>query len=345
MPVASRVEAPLRFTSAPFLALTQIDMYRPKPDQIWPPPTSKHGDVHGAIWKADVHVAPRHYWHGRGAWLIQSRDLDPRDMVGEPTAEGPGPRLLGIVGDQLIVARGRGDYRDRTLDVHVALADAPHDPWRLCTLEWPEWAVGLGLTVWYQHVGPVLVGDEIVVLGDQGIVHASALDCELGFLPTPTKPTSLTPGSGRIAWRNGARWSIALDDYQRVLNLPYTGHADWAGDSLIIEEEGRLLRWTEDEVVALDFPGPAEPTRDRRWRSDGEVLWIYEPGQPLWRIDEQGFVGLDIDLEWPTEARAQAGALIWAVARPDRMDVFSTWPGSGLGLDRDYYSQLLAPAR
>ena len=134
-----------------------------------------------------------------------------------------------------------------------------------------------------------------------------------------------------------------------MVQLPLSARrAGWAGRSIIIEThaaDAPLLRWTEAELHALELPLAAGPERDRRWIHDreGAALWLYEPGQPLWRIDEDGFVGLELELDWPHAAIGDEGVLIWSVALADRMEVFSTDPGAGFSLGLDH-AQLAAPS-
>lgn len=325
-------EQPLAFTHAPMMGLVRIDTWNPSEDQQWPPITSKWEDGPKMIWSSTLVVGPHDYLRQTTAGLIaQARDLDPFDVRIPP---GPGPArpggILGIHGDLLITAVSDPASETR-VDIYAALVSAPDLPWHVCALDWLLAAVHGELSVWYQGVGPELAGDRIVLLGDDSIVHASVLDGVVSTLPLDHRPSHLIVGDGRIAWFSGDGIRVALDDLTRLFVLSRGNGASWVGASLVILENGRLLRWTETRVVELALPlSELRP----HWFGDGEVLWVFEPGQPLWRIDEDGFVGLDLALEWPVRAGASGGALIWEIARADRLDIYSTQPGSGLPFDR-----------
>jgi hypothetical protein len=342
--VAGR-EQPLAFTQAPLVGLVRIESWSPREGERWPPITSKGGDEHGNIWTSDLVVGPHDYWRLTAAGPVaQARDLDPFDVRVPP---GPGParpgRFLGIHGDLLITAVSDRESETR-VDIYAALVSAPDEPWHVCALYWPVTAVNGELSVWYQGVGPELAGDQIVLLHDASIVHASILDGVVNTLPLDHRPLNLAVGDGRVAWSSGedGELRVALDDFTRLFHLPTRGYPRWAGASLIIVNGKRLLRWTEAGVVELELPLPG-PDLDSAWFGDGEVLWLFTPGQPLWRIDEDGFVDLDLALEWPVAAIASGGVLIWEVARADRMDVYSTEPGSGLEFDHTLVDMFAAP--
>lgn len=294
-----------------------------------------------------VWVSEDSYWRASPVgWVVQSHDLAParlRTEIAKPEASRG--RVLGVVGDQLIVARGSSDPRaEPELEIVVALVDALDSPWTLCTLRWPRWALQGERGPWHEYAGPALVDDELVILAEGGLLRASILDGVTRFQPTEHETRALTPGREHVAWRRQedghGHWSLALEGFDRVVHLPYGGLADWAGDSLILEHEGGLLRWTEDEITKLEIPGSLAPSRARRWFADGELLWIYEPGQPLWRFDGEGFVALELALDWPRAVRAQAGVLLWSLAHADHVELRSSVPGVGLGLDRAWVEHL-----
>lgn len=327
------------------MGLVRIDSWSPREDQQWPPITSKWDGDRGIIWPSTLVVGPHYYWRLTAAGLVaQARDLDPFNALIPP---GPGPsrpgRLLGIYGDLLITAVSSPASETR-VDIYAALVSAPDVPWHVCALDWPLTAVSGELSVWNRRLGPELAGAQIVLLGDASIVHASILDGVVNTLSLDHRPLDLVVSDGRAAWSSGddGELRVAVDEFTRLLHLPTRGDARWAGASLIIVDGERLLRWTETRVVELALPLPG-PDLGAVWFGDGEVLWLFTPGQPLWRIDEDGFVDLDLALGWPAAASASGGVLVWEVARADRMDIYSTQLGSGLEFDRTLVDMFRAP--
>jgi hypothetical protein len=344
-------ERELAFTDAPPIVLTRIDQWAPDPDDRWPPVTSKSSGR--LIWRSQIVVGPRGYGQPSSAgWVHQDLDLAPERTTIPLGRADERLQLLGLAGDLLVYARaiGRGSTK---VELLTALDDGDDEPTVLCELDWPWWAVSGELSVWQERVGPVLAGDEVVMLASGSLVHVSPLDGEVGRLWLDHEPRGLAVGDRRAAWlgthQGQAGILAAFDDFSRTAFVSRTGKFEWAGDSLIIvTDDAEALRWTpaEDALVAsiLDPPLPLQPSDGWTWDAetylfgDGEVAWVFAQDRPLWRFDAAGFVGLAIAMPWPDDAVAGAGALIWEVAQTEPialMEIWSTAPGWGLGLDRE----------
>lgn len=346
---------PASFTRGPFFGLTRIDAWSAPDSERWPPLNSKHGYVVGGgnIWSSSILPGPEYDWHPSPiGWIGQPLDRVAAGLKLPPAGRQPQTQPLGVVGDQLISARsvdtrdaeGYREERDVALEFYAAELDDLHHPWPLGAYDWPESARNRELSVWYQGVGPALAGEELVLLGEHSVLHGWAPGGQLEARTLDHEPRWLSTGlDGRAAWHS---WSaetreghlhVALDHFGRILELPKTGHAMWAGDSLILEREGQVLRWTEDRTVELELPGLDDLDLDRWWFGDGEIVWIFALGRPLARVDARGHVMLDIELDWPFSVGVGHGRLIWEVVREDRMDVYTTLPGAGFELDRGLF--------